>query len=136
MDTQEFQRLFATERARFAAHYPNYSKIARTELQLISGPCTLPGNCAYRDFAYALPFTGQPAIVINVRLFTFPMDNIIGVLRHEFGHICDPNASNRGREQVADDIAEIVTGQRVNYDRFDIQTIGAGRYPRPKHLHQ
>ena len=136
MDVAEFQRVFALERAMFAAHYPLYSKIRRTTLRLITGPCTLPGWCAYRDFAYALPFAEQPEIVINTRLLSFPLENILGVLRHEFGHIADPNAANRGREQVAHDIAEIVGGRRINYDVNDIQTLAPGKYPRPKHLHQ
>jgi hypothetical protein len=135
MDIPEFQRVFVRERAMFASHYPLYTKIARTELKLISGPCTQPGWCAYRDFAYAVPFDEKPEIVINVRLLTFPIENILGVLRHELGHICDPNVSARGREQVADDIAEIVTGRKISYDKDAIQTIGAGTYPRPKYLH-
>ncbi len=136
MNVVEFHRVFAAERARFAAHYPRYSKIKRTTLRLIEGPCTLPGWCAYRDFAYALPFADEPEIVVNTRLLSLPVENILGVLRHEFGHICDPNAANRGREQMADNIAEIVTGTRISYNERDVQTIGPGKYPRPRHLHQ
>jgi hypothetical protein len=46
-----------------------------------------------------------------------------------------PYVVNTGREQVADDIAERVTGQRISYDHDLVQTIGPGIWPRPLSIH-
>lgn len=70
------------------------------------------------------------------RALRLPEANVRGLIRHEFGHIVDPDPDARGREQRADDIAEWVTGRKIRYDAQDVQTTGRGRYPRPRYLHR
>jgi hypothetical protein len=128
-----FDAIFAAQRGIFAAKYPVLNK---TIYNVTYEDCTLPGKCGYRDTAYAIPSTSHPIIVVSSRLASMPDENIIGVLRHEFGHLADSAWQQPGREQRADNIAEAVTGTKIRYDDKDVQTIGAGKYPRPLYLHQ
>lgn len=128
----EFTRVFQSEAARFGAVN---ARAFHTRLEWAYGQCTLPDACAVRDLAYSVP--SENRIIINDRLLDRPRQNWLGILRHEFGHIVDsvPYITNSGGEQRADDIAERVGGQRISYDQQGVQTVAAGTYPRPKHLH-
>lgn len=127
--------VFEETRDLFARVCPS---IARAVLVVVDGPCTMPGRCAFRDMAYALPDEDPPAVVVLRRLADLPDANVVGLMLHEFGHLCDvePYVLNTGREQAADDIVEAITGRRVFYDDGDVQTISPGKYPRPAHLHR
>lgn len=137
----KLRAVFERERRRFAAVYPH---VASAALEISDSLCNKPGPCARRDIAFASWFRGprgkktRQKITLVRRALSMPHDNIVAVLRHELGHLCDPRAGDRGpgSEARADLIAEQVGGQHLNYDRDDLQTVGPGRPDRPKHLHQ
>lgn len=109
--------LFLQERAKFgprAAHVGLSLKIKR------------PKRSKDRDQAY----TDGKRVFFYESALALPEENIVGLLRHEFGHVVRPEAT----EAEVDLIAEQVTGEPINYDARDIQTIGPGVRPRPKHL--
>lgn len=87
-----------------------------------------------RSYARAEKYTGR--IEVLAKVFLLPIENVLGLLYHELGHLADDDFGAPGAEQRADDIAEAATGHRINYDRYDVQTIGRGRWPRPLHLHR
>jgi len=126
--------VFLGERYRFARVYPH---VANAELLINLNACSLPDKCRVRDFAYSLPLLRPQAIVFQARAVCMADTNLIALMRHEFGHLCDPTpyVENTGQEQLADDIAEAVTGQRIYYDEIALQTLEPGTYPRPLHLH-
>jgi Peptidase family M48 len=128
----QLARLFAKERDRFAAWYP---RVRNAELVILPGPCPEGIRCKERSVAYAVP---QPMhIAVVRRLLEMPRENVVAVIRHEFGHLADKHLSYPGREQRADDIAEQVAGHKIRYDKNDIQTTSPnGRYPRPPYLHK
>jgi hypothetical protein len=124
---------FARECARFARRYP----VARVcHLVIRFARCTLPGACRVRDLAYAEPGGDPPTIVVLARLAGESAQVQRGILRHELGHVCDRWWRLPGAEQRADDLAEDVCGRKVRYDSRDVQTTGAGIWPRPKRLHR
>ena len=123
--------IFVRERAAFARFYPH---VARATLEITDAPCS-GQPCAYRDFAWCDPDTGQ--VWFTLRAYALPIENLIGLVRHELGHLAEPgDATWRPSEQHADDVAERVTGERIRYDSRDVQTVGRGKYPRPRHLHR
>lgn len=63
-----------------------------------------------------------------------PRTNLVGLIRHELGHLADTHVRQSGSERRADAIAKKVTGQAIRYDRDDIQTVGSGVSPRPRRL--
>lgn len=126
----DLKKLFLQERARFAAKYPI---VANCGLVVTERKC-LEYPCAPRDLAWA--DIDANYIYLTERALTLAPENIIGLLRHELAHMADPHVNRPGCEQRADDIAEEVTGEKIRYDAREIQTIGRGTYPRPKHLHQ
>lgn len=121
--------LFARERARFARACPWVSGAA---LAIADRACTSPRHCRRRDLAYADVDTG--VVTLLARALALPRANVVALLRHELGHLCDPDVDRPGAEQRADDIAEAVAGRRVAYDAADVQTTGRGAYPRPGRL--
>lgn len=127
-------QLFRIERAAFARVYP---RAAIAELVLDPSQCTSESKCGFRDVAMAMWIEGKWAqVIVLERALSLTENNLIGLIRHELGHICDPTPDLPGREQRADDIAEYVRGVKIRYDKRHVQTIGRGRYPRPRHLHQ
>lgn len=119
------------ERRRFARFFPH---VAHTRFVLLDQPYTSPWNRRFRDLAFAEPEI--PRVSMLLRALDLPRANVQGLIRHELGHVADDNVDRRGKEQRADDIAEYVTGERINYDQDDIQTTARGKYPRPLHLHR
>lgn len=127
----EYRHLFEIERKRFARLYPWVEKV---RLNFSSKKCTPGSPCGIRDLGYCEP--NRSTITMLERSLALPKENVIALLRHELGHCSDLAVGSKGSEQRADDIAEFVTGQRIRYDGNDVQTIGKGRYPRPKYLHR
>ena len=123
--------VFSIERERFAGFYP---QISRAILVVHIGK--LRPDSKLRDLGYAIVEDLQ--IHLSSLLADMSLANIIGIIRHELGHLCDTNPyiPNTGQEQLADDIAEFVSGQRIYYDKNDIQTIIPAKYPRPQYLHR
>ena len=125
------ERVFAVERARFAEFYPH---VAGATVHVTDAPCSTD-RCAYRDFAWCDPDTGE--VWFSRRALRLPLGNIVGLIRHELGHLAEPgNFFWRPSEQHADDVAARVTGQTIRYDARDVQTVGPGKHPRPRYLHR
>lgn len=125
------RRMFARERAKFARWYP---WVAQAELVLLKRRCVESGRCALRDLAYATFIPLRVSLL--ERALKLPDANVRGLIRHELGHLSDRHVWRRGREQRADDLAEMITGVKIKYDVNDIQTTGRGIYPRPRYLHR
>lgn len=128
MTRTELQKLFHREKARFAAHAPWCSA---AKLRVTGGRCVSRGHCAFRDLAYV--DLDDEEITLHVRALTMSKANVVGLLRHELGHLADVRVEQRGSERRADLIAEFVSGEPVRYDARDVQTTGRGR-SRPKYL--
>jgi hypothetical protein len=124
MRSVEFRRLFEDEANVFGVH---------PTLVIVHRRC-IEANCAARDVAAAQQ--RPPKVWFVHRALYLPEENLVALIRHELGHICDPTPRREGSEQRADDIAEMVTGQKIRYDDRDLQTVGPGRYPRPRYLPQ
>lgn len=131
MSPARAREVFAAERARFARVFP---RAAKTQFVLLARACTDRRHCRFRDLAFAQPEI--PRVSMLRRTLQLPDENVVGLMRHELGHVVDRDVERPWREQRADDIAEWVTGEPVRYDRMNIQTVGRGRYPRPMHLHR
>lgn len=86
-----------------------------------------------RDVAWA---NSEDRTVNIIRRATlFPKESIEALIRHEIAHLCDLFVNTQGREQRADDIAFLVCGDLIRYDRKLIQTINcSGIFPRPERL--
>jgi hypothetical protein len=113
--------LFLRERAKFGP------RAARTGLRL---QIDRPKRAKDRDQAFVKRIGEGWRMTFYASALELPENNIIGLLRHEFGHVVRPEAS----EREVDLIAEQVTGTPINYDARGIQTIGPGEHPRPAHL--
>ncbi len=128
------RRIFRIELARFVRVFPD---LAGTTLVIKQTRC-MGEHCGFRDLAYQQGsiLEGPSVITVNARLARFPIANVRGVIRHELGHACDDRIESPRAEQRADDIAEIVTGQKIRYDKDLVQTVGIGSWPRPRNLHR
>jgi hypothetical protein len=143
MTPDAFRRLFATERARFARSYPH---VARATLHL-SPRAVSPHGRAERDVAWCTWHTtptgrrNRMHVWFLLRALALPRANLVALVRHEFGHLADPDidAPGPGAEARADRIAREVSGAAIRYDARDLQTTATGRGTRarrPAHLHQ
>jgi transposase-like protein len=144
MTEAELVELFVRERGRFAKRFP---RVAEASIEVSEAPCSAAhGRCGFRNVAYC-SWTGPDGakkyqrVVVVRRLLSMPRENVVGVIRHELGHLADDHVSEGGAERRADEIAERVTGAKVRYDANDLQSAGACRTPpcrdeRPGHLHQ
>ena len=132
MKRADLHDLFARERDAFAEAFPD---VADARLRVVGQRCPHGGTrCARRDLAYA--DWDALEVVLAERALRLPRANVLGLLRHELGHLADPTPEARGAEQRADDIAQSVTGRKIRYDARMIQTVGPGTYPRPRQLHR
>jgi len=127
----KFRELFLLERAKFGRRYP---KVARAGLGLLDRYATPRSPGGYRDVAFANITTNMVWFV--GRALRMPRANLVGLLRHELGHLADPTPQKKGAEARADRIAWAVTGKPVRYDAKDVQNACRGRLKRPAHLHQ
>ena len=131
MTPSDARRIFRRERDAFAFYFPH---VARTKFIILNQQCTDGMHCKARDLAFAQ--IDPPSVSILRRALSLPIANLIGLIRHELGHVADERIHARGAEQRADDIAEYVTGHKIFYDTRDIQTVSRGKYPRPRYLHR
>lgn len=131
MTPTELARLFRAEREKFAAYFP---RIARAGLSLDTAHCSPGSPCRKRDVAWC--HYSPPMVFVLERALGLSRNNLVGLIRHELGHLSDPTPQARGAEARADRIARDVTGRHIRYDRDDIQTAGKGRATRPRYLHQ
>lgn len=123
---------FLRERRAFARAFPGMAPVRGAELVVEDRRCSA-GGCGFRDVAWAT--WGPPRVhLLRRALSDLAPENIVGLIRHELGHLADRDPWGPGSEQRADDLAESATGERVRYDRRDVQTVGRGRYPRPTNL--
>lgn len=127
----DLRKYFLNERARFAAKYPIVGSVG---LVITEKKCLTEPFCAPRDLAWC--DLDKNYIYLTDRVLGLAPENIVGIIRHELGHMADPTPDKANGEQRADDIAEEVTGDRINYDVRDIQTVAVGKYPRPTYLHR
>ncbi len=129
MNEREAKKLFAAELRSFRSFFP----LAGVKF-IIHKRENTPGCNKFRDMAWADP--NENTINICRRVLDLSYNTFLGLVRHEIGHLCDPFLGTSLCEQRADDIAELVTGNRISYSGpHRIQTIGDGEYPRPKTLH-
>lgn len=104
------------------------------------------GAGSERQFGYCKD--GQPIIIaFAAKVEQLPEHNIRGLMRHEFGHALDFRYGRRPLEKVlgvklspmterrADQIAEAVFGEPIEYDQKLIQCVDCGGVsPRPRRL--
>lgn len=125
----EARRVFRAQRAAFAGFH---APVILAKLYVVDRRCPEPGRCAYRDLAWMQ----RGNVYLLRRALRMGRDVVAALLAHELGHAVDPWVWLPGSEQRADDIAEMVLGQRVRYTRVTrVQTFGPGLYPRPEGLH-
>jgi hypothetical protein len=109
--------LFLRERAKFG---PRCADVG------LSLKVKKPKRAKDRDQAY----TDGRRVFFYQSALDLPEANVVALLRHEFGHVVQPE----GTEREIDLIAEQTTGEEIRYDARGIQTIGPGERPRPAHL--
>lgn len=133
VDERTLRDIFRAERSRFADAFPG-SQVASARLYLTAAPCPLRVGCAPRDYAVARwGGSSPPSITFTRRVLLLPRANVVALMRHELAHIADPTPDAPDPELRADRIASQVGGERVRYDRREVQTVGAGG-PRPRRL--
>lgn len=129
MRESELQKLFRHERDYFAEQYP---RVRSAKLKVSDRQCVPESPCRDRDIAWCTFST--KTIWILRRAISLSKRNILGVIRHELGHLADPTPQKKHAESRADHIAEGVTRTPILYDRQGLQTTGKGG-PRPRWLH-
>lgn len=82
----------------------------------------------------AMAYTDGRRVTLYLRALELPRGNVIGLLRHELGHVSLIRARLDHSERDADAVAEAVTGRPIRYDCAGVQTTGGGRRPRPRRL--
>lgn len=88
-----------------------------------------------RDFAMcALVRPGFAEILVAPKIENEPDEVIDALLRHEFAHTMLLHSGLKHTERDADELAEVIWGERINYDHRDVETLAPGAYPRPTHL--
>ena len=101
-----------------------------------------------RGFAFVESDGTQASLTVAGKMFKLDKHNFDAIVRHEIGHVVDflvPDAKLRrlfgpglhgaqAPERRADDIAEAIWGDRIQYDRNDVQTLRPGTWPRPLRL--
>lgn len=139
-DEELAQLLYRREQQAFSEIYPD---LAGVPLTIVDQPCNSPGEtCRVRDVAWCEWLRGGRGAKTRMKVFLlrralgFRRENLIAIFRHELGHLADPDADKPDSEKRADRIAETVTGEKIRYDRQDIQTTGPGRATRPPWLHR
>lgn len=85
-----------------------------------------------RNMAYC---TSELRIYCAPKMDHARIDQIQGVLMHEFGHaLAFACGHDHHGERDADEIAETLFGCRIYYDDDLIQSTRSGARPRPRHL--
>jgi hypothetical protein len=79
----------------------------------------------------------EAQIIVAPKIEAEPDAVIDALLRHELAHgILLFHGHDGHSERDADELAEAIWGDRLNYDYRDVQTLAPGQWPRPRHLHQ
>lgn len=133
----DLQALFFRERMAFAAQHPT-PVVAFASLEIVDATCGPTGRCRARDVAWSIRGGEMVGRVYLLRraLRDLSWDNLVGVLRHELGHLADPSPSAPGAEARADEVAAKATGSPMRYDEGGVQTIRQDASPvRPPWLH-
>lgn len=74
-------------------------------------------------------------VIVAPKIEDEPDAVIDALLRHELAHAVLLYRGQRGHsERDADAFAEVVWGDRINYDDREVQTLAPGQWPRPWHL--
>jgi len=127
---QRTHRIFRRLAANLDAHAPGLRCV------LTRGPASdFPHD---RNFAMCgLIAPKQAKVIVAAKIENEPDAVIEALLRHELAHgillFCG-HADHSERD--ADELAEAIWGDRLNYDARDVQTLAPGKWPRPGHLHQ
>ena len=86
-----------------------------------------------RDFAK----TDGHTIFLSPKILFCKKDRLEGLLRHELAHVLYMQHGNFDHTELeTDNLAEIVFGSPIYYDKDDVQTISLGKRPRPYYLPQ
>lgn len=76
-------------------------------------------------------------ILVAEKIEREPDAVIDALLRHEIAHaLLSYERRPHHTEQMADDLAEKLWGDRIYYDDRNVQTLARGTWPRPRHLPQ
>lgn len=121
IDERAALSIFARERDLFAAWPGRAAAVVGARLQVEDVRCPPTGRCGARDLAWADPASGS--IHLLRRALALPWENVVGLLRHELGHLADPLVDRDGAELRADLIAAAATGAPVRYDDAGVQTV-------------
>lgn len=80
----------------------------------------------------AMAYTDGRRVFFYARALELPASRLRALVRHELAHV----ALGRGAhsERDADQLAELVGGAAIRYDRRGVQTLGPGCRPRPRRL--
>ena len=129
MTKKQTEKLFREQISEFRKYFP-----LKGVRLVIHDRFFTPECSRYRDCAWAN--LNDMTVNIVSRVSDFSEDSVKALIRHEIAHLCDPFRDTDGKEQRADDIAELVFGDKIRYSGpYKIQTLGEGEYPRPKELH-
>lgn len=105
---------------------------------LLEKPCIENNSCKIRDIAQTGISFGNYAEMIYTNKILQDRYIAEAIVAHEFGHVIDPWLKDnlQGKEKRADMLAELVTGNRIYYNKDKIQTFSKGEFPRPSGIHQ
>ena len=91
-----------------------------------------------RNFAMCgLLAPAEANVIVAPKMEHEPDEVIHALLRHELAHGILLYCGHDGHsERDADELAEVVWGDRLFYDHRNVQTLAPGKWPRPGHLHR
>lgn len=119
--TKRVLEIFRREKSLFESKYP---WVRYAELRVSNRRCVPSSPCRGRDVVWCNPDTGT--IWVLRRLAELPETNVVGVIRHELGHLSDLRWTEKNAEIRADRVAKSVTGYPVRYDTKGLQTTRLG----------
>lgn len=129
MTKTQAEKLFKIQLEQFRKYFPLKSVRLVVHDRFFTPDCYTYRACAWAS-------TEEMTVNVVKRVLDFSDNAITALFRHEIGHLCDPFVDSDRKEQRADDLAELVFGDKIKYSGpHKMQTIGNGEYPRPKELH-
>ena len=137
---KEIINIFNETKQEFLHFFPYNLRIKNCKFQILYRKCIEGNSCSPRDLGATYYSKNSAKMVLVSRVMDLPIENIKGIIIHEFGHLADVWLDDKieGKEKRADLIGELVTGFRIYYDKSKIQTISKkeSTFPRPKGIHQ